>query len=330
MKTNTIFKIFIQVSLLVFQKTRRTPRSFNEKIKFKAAFDRREILTKFADKVAVRDYVAVTIGDKYLTKVFFKTDTANNIDWNLIPDEFVMKANHCSGGTVIVWRGSDENTRLPTNKKDIYWNRYLVSPNNLIKDDLVSLANSWLKKNYAYSFPSRRVPEWAYLNIYPQILFEELLLENDKSLAKDYKFHIFNGKCEMINVLERHRFNSTKFQRNFSSIFDVNWRKLDVSLNGSFPPLRLPEKPDNFDEMLDIALRLANDLDYIRVDLFNVSGRIVFGELTSYPQSGRNTYHFEPYSVANKEKSKKYDEYLGDKLVLNDYDSNKDMGTSFI
>jgi hypothetical protein len=330
MKINLIYKIFIAVSLFLFRKTRRTPLSFNEKIKFKAAFDRREILTKFTDKIAVREYVSNTIGDKYLAKVFFKTDAASNIDWDLIPNEFVMKANHCSGGTVIVWKGSDEISRLPKNKKDIYWNRYLVSPNNLIKEDLACLANSWLKKNYAYSFPSRRVPEWAYLNIYPQILFEELLLDNGNKLAKDYKFHIFNGKCEMINVIERNQFNSTKSKRNFSSVFDDNWRKMDVSLNGNFPPVHPPEKPDNLDEMLDIALRLANNLDFIRVDLYNVCGRIVFGELTSYPQSGHNTYHFEPYSVTNKAKSRKYDEYLGEKLVLDDYESSTEKGIPFI
>lgn len=312
--------------MAVFRATRSTPNSFNEKIKYKAAFDRRKILMVFADKIAVRDYVSKTVGEKYLTQCYLMTDHPAGIEWNLVPNEFVMKANHCSGGVVIVWEGANESSSLPKNSKDIYWNRYLIKPDNLVKGDLEKLANSWLNKNYAYGFPSRRVPEWAYLNIERQIFFEELLIEGGMLIAKDYKFHMFNGRCEMINVIERNKFNSTKFDRNFSSVFDVNWKEMGVSLNGNFPPVLLPEKPDNFDEMLDIALRLAKNLDYIRVDLYNVSGRIVFGELTNYPQSGRNIFHFEPYSVENKRKSKKYDEYLGNKLVLDNYESSAEKG----
>jgi hypothetical protein len=313
-------KIFIKTCISIFRKSRRTPRGFNQKIKYKAAFDRRDILTTFADKIAVREYVTNVIGGEYLTECYFNTDTPDEIDWGLIPNEFVMKANHCSGGSVIVWNGADGAKLLPKNKKDIFWNRYQVTPNNLVKKDLVNLANAWLKRNYAYPFPCRRIPEWAYLNVYPQILFEELLLDNQMRIAKDYKFHMFNGKCEIINVVERNKFKSTKPELNYSSIFDANWKNLHVSLNGNFPPVVLPEKPEKFDEMLEIATKLASGIDFVRVDLYNIDGRIVFGELTSYPEAGNNTYHFEPYSIPDKKKSVDFDEHLGAKLLLDNYE----------
>lgn len=303
-----------------FRITRFTPHSFNEKIKYKAAFDRREILTVFADKIAVRDYVSRTVGEKYLPQSYLTTHQPSDIDWNLIPSEFVMKANHCSGGVVIVWTGADECNLLPVNRKDIYWARYLIKPENLVKSDLVNLAKSWLDKNYSYSFLSRRVPEWAYLNIEPQILFEELLIEGGDSLARDYKFHMFNGKCEMINVIERNKFGLTGNKKNYSSVFDSHWKKMNVSLNGNFAPSVIPEKPSNLEEMLKVSSELAQGIDYVRVDLYNQDGRIVFGELTSYPQSGRNTYHLENQLDREGLNSQDYDRLLGSKLILDKYD----------
>jgi len=318
-KLNKLKKIFIEFYFFVFKVTRGKPRSFNEKIKYKAAFDRRDILTTFADKIAVREYVANIIGGKYLTKSYLMTDRPDEIQWSSLPNEFVMKMSHCSGASVIVWEGAEESILLPTNKKNVYWNRYQIAPNNLVKESLVSLANVWLSKNYAYSSPLRRIPEWGYLNIVPGIIFEELLLEDDFTIPKDYKFHMFNGRCEMINVIKRNKFGQVKPKRNFSTVFDANWKKLDVSLNGNFPPINLPEKPENLAEMLEVAHELAQSIDYVRVDLYNIRSRIVFGELTSYPQAGQNTYHFEPYSQPDKKKSLAFDNYLGSKLVLDKY-----------
>jgi len=314
------YRLFFSFITFFFRRTRFTPHSFNEKIKYKAVFDRREILTVFADKIAVRDYVSRTVGDKYLPQCYLTTHQPSDIDWNLIPSEFVMKANHCSGGVVIVWTGADECNFLPINRKDIYWARYLIKPDNLDKSDLVNLAKSWLDKNYSYSFLSRRVPEWAYLNIDPQILFEELLIEGGDSLARDYKFHMFNGRCEMINVIERNKFGFDSKKKNYSSVFDSRWKKMSVSLNGNFSPSILPERPSNLEEMLRVASELAQGIDYIRVDLYNQDGRIVFGELTSYPQSGRNTYHLEHDPHRERLNSKDYDHFLGSKLILDKYE----------
>ena len=314
------YRCFFSFITFFFRITRSKPHSFNEKNKYKAAIDRREILTVFADKIAVREYVSRTVGDKYLPQCYLTTRQPSEIDWNAIPNEFVMKANHCSGGVVVVWRGADEGSVLPANRKDIYWARYLVKPENLVKSDLVNLAKSWLDKNYSYSFLSRRVPEWAYLNIERQILFEELLIEGGNSIARDYKFHMFNGRCEMINVIERNKFGFMGNKKNYSSVFDSRWNKLSVSLNGNFSPSIIPEEPNNFMEMLNVATELAQGIDYVRVDLYNVDGRIVFGELTSYPQSGRNTYHLENDLDREGFGSQDYDLLLGSKLILDKYD----------
>ena len=109
-------------------------------------------------------------------------------------------------------------------------------------------------------------------------------------------------------------------KKNYSSVFDSRWNKLSVSLNGNFSPSIIPEEPNNFMEMLNVATELAQGIDYVRVDLYNVDGRIVFGELTSYPQSGRNTYHLENDLDREGFGSQDYDLLLGSKLILDKYD----------
>jgi glutamine synthetase type III len=131
---------------------------------------------------------------------------------------------------------------------------------------------------------------------------------------------MFNGKCEMINVIERNKFGFTGNKKNYSSVFDSHWNKMSLSLNGNFAPNVIPEKPSNLEEMLKVSSELAQGIDYVRVDLYNQDGRIVFGELTSYPQSGQNTYHLENDLDRERLNSQDYDRLLGSKLILDKYD----------
>lgn len=276
------------------KRTTRSPRTFNEKIIYKAAFDRRPILTTFADKIRVRDYVAATVGDQYLTKLYCSSIDGSDIDWDNLPTEFVFKVNHGSGGVVVVWSGAEPHESLPENVEHVPWTSYRVKPENLVVSDLVRLGEHWLSLDYSWYRGCSRIPEWAYKNITRGVMIEELLVDSEGALAADYKFHVFNGKCEFINVLQRHAPGQADQQAPTSNIFTPSWEPVDLVMNHNRPAKTAPVKPEQLEEMLEIAGRLANGIDYVRVDLYNVDGRIVFGELTNYPMAGQNS--FEPAS----------------------------------
>lgn len=235
------------------------PKTFNEKILLKILFDRNPKLTLFADKVLVRDFVRSRLGgDEYLTKLYAVVDNAAEISGLNLPNRFVMKPNHLSGKIKIVGDFGSQSV-----------------------DELKELAERWLKINYYYAGN-----EWAYKNIKPKIMFEELL-EFDGKIPDDWKFLCFNGEPRFINI-DRDRF--IKHKRNN---YDVNLSLLPVEYGFE----NFQEKvdvPPAFDKMLEIARKLSSESDFIRVDLYNINGRILFGELTSYPGAGLTK--FEPSS----------------------------------
>jgi hypothetical protein len=153
------------------------------------------------------------------------------------------------------------------------------------------------------------MPEWAYKNIKRGALFEELLKDSLSDSLADYKFQIFNGKCIFVNVIHRNVVSkSTGKIRNFSNVMSPNWNKLNLILNNNPPMETSITKPKRFDEMVEIAEKLSQNIDFIRVDLYSVNEKIIFGELTNYPCAGLNTY--DP---------KSFDLELGQKLNLDKY-----------
>lgn len=235
------------------------PKTFNEKILFKMLFDRNPRLTLFADKFLVRDFVRSRLenGEQYLTHLYGVIDAPDKIDDLDLPNQFVMKPNHLSAQIKIV--------------HDL---------NELERFDLMELAEKWLRRNYYYDDGY----EWAYKNIKPRIMFEELL-DFEGNIPDDYKFFCFNGKPEFIQII-RGRF--TRLQRN---VYDANFSLLPVKVGRENISEKI-EAPRNFDKMLEIARSLSSGIDFIRVDLYNIAGRIVFGELTNYPNAA--TTKFDP------------------------------------
>jgi hypothetical protein len=235
------------------------PTRFTEFVLAKLLFDRDQRLTVFADKFAVRDYVARTLGSrKNSTTVFAVAHSSQDTQTLDLPDRFVMKPTHLSGAVKIV-------TDLSA----------------IDRTGLVPLAESWLRRNLWYERG-----EWAYKNIPPCILFEELLDEDGKP-PTDYRFFCFGGEPRMISVTRDFLGpNAT------SSLYDPDFKLLPVRHVGS-PRKHLAvqmDPPPNFAEMLDIARKLSRGVDFVRVDLYNIKGRIVFGELTNYPAGGLRKY----------------------------------------
>ncbi len=239
------------------------PKTFNEKIQWRILKDRKDIYTQLADKYLVREYVKEKIGEEYLIKLLGVYEKAEDIDYDKLPNKFVLKCNHDSG-SVIICKDRSTFDRKAVNKK----------------------LNFFLKRNFYYM-----TREWHYKNIKPLIICEELLEPKNKELC-DYKFHCFNGKIEIIQVA-----NSTHTGNN---MHDSEWNLLPFHyLNENHKNL---EKPDNLDAMKKIVKKLSEDFNYIRVDLYNSDGKIYFGEMTFTSNAGFGKFSPEKYDYYYGEK----------------------------
>jgi hypothetical protein len=200
--------------------------------------------TELVDKYAVRAYVTSRIGERHLVKLLWNGIEPRDIPFASLPNNYVIKANHGSG-LVIVVKG--EPDRL----------------------GIVDTTSAWLRTNYYWG--SR---EYQYFHIKPRILVEEYLNPRDGNGPLDFRFWCFNGEPEVIQV-DNHAHNINPF-------FDPDWNLLDLHYRegASRPPIA---RPANFEEMMSIASRLSAPFDFVRVDLYNIDGRICFGELTFTP-----------------------------------------------
>ena len=230
-----------------------------EKLLARLLFDRNPRLTLFADKIAVRDFVAARVGADCLTTVYGVISDAAQIDDLNLPHQFVMKPTHLTGAIKLV-----------------------RSHETVDAVELRSLATSWLTRNHGVD-----AGEWAYRDVAPGVMFEELLDVGGRPPA-DFKFHCFDGEIAWVSVF------SGRFQTLSCALYDADFRPLPVRLT-DYPLTRdLEPRPANFSQMVDVARKLSEGVDYVRVDLYSVGRRVVFGELTNYPGAG--LLRFDPPS----------------------------------
>jgi hypothetical protein len=237
----------------------RAPETFNDKVLVRLLRDRNPRLAALQDKLAARDFVRSRLGgDDALPKMHAVVRRACDIDQLALPRQFAMKPNHLCDAVSLVRSGDRIDRR-----------------------DLKQIAGRWLSRNYW-----RERWEWAYKAIPPRVLFEELL-EAGGQPPEDIKFFCFDGEPRFIQV-ERGR-SAGDFRMNF---YDVEFTLLPVKKRGypNFYPD--PQRPPNLGAMLDVARALSGGIDFVRVDMYNLAGRIVFGEFTNYPGGGIGA--FEP------------------------------------
>lgn len=234
------------------------PKTFSEKVLHRMVFDRRPILTELQDKYAVRDYVRQRIGDHILPKLYWVTENPSDIPFDDLPDKFVAKATHGCGWVYLV----PDKARLN-------------------RQDLVDKCTEWLSWNYYYR-PAR---EWAYKNIEPRILVEEFI-DDDSGLAPvDYKFYVFGGKVHLVWVI------TGRFVDIRNDGYTPSWDRLEIKAEYKSIGRPIP-RPPHLDEMIKHAEILADDLDFLRVDLYD-AGKVYFGEITLYPGGGCTKF-YEP------------------------------------
>ncbi|MDD6405639.1 MAG: ATP-grasp fold amidoligase family protein [Clostridiales bacterium] len=233
----------------------RNPETLNEKLqwlKFNYRFPLQSIVS---DKLLVRDYVKEKIGEKYLIPLLGRWKKYSDIDFSTLPKQFVLKCNHDSGGLVVC-----------TDKE------------KMNHEEAKRKIERSLKSNFFYIGR-----EYQYRNIKPMIICEKFISDNGK-VPMDYKIYCFNGKPDVILVC-RDRFSNNTHRASYL-FFDQNWnfQPLDKG-DEKLRDIDIP-KPENLDEMIEIAKRLSEDFVFARIDLYNIKGKIYFGEITLSPNSG--------------------------------------------
>jgi len=250
-------KLYLKIYYRLKTKKRlnlKNPKSYNEKINWLKLYYRNEEMTLSADKIEVRKKIYSLFGDKYLVPILWTGNDPVDIPYSKLPNKFVIKTNHASGTNIIV-----------------------TDKSKLDREDVTNKLNLWLKTNYF--FPKR---EWAYKNINRRILIEEYINQLDSDELRDYRIFCFNGVPKIVTV----DFSITDKKKVRRNVYDLDWNLLPVQL--SYPnetKIKL-EKPANFEEMLEVSRVLSKPFPHVRIDLYNINGKILFGEMTFYHQSG--------------------------------------------
>lgn len=234
----------------------RNPKRFTEKLQWYKINYRNPIMHQCVDKYLVRDYVKNKGLEEILVPLIGKFKTINEVNFEKLPDQFVIKTTHGGGGLNVVVCPDKSKLNLEELKEKLTFPAHKVKSRTMGR-------------------------EWAYYGLEPGVVVEELLVnkENPDAGVNDYKIFCYNGKPEYL-VVDVDRYIGHK--RNF---YKADWTRLDVSSDCPQADRDVP-RPENFDMMLEIASKLSEDFPFVRVDLYNVSGKIYFGELTFYPWSG--------------------------------------------
>lgn len=227
------------------------PTSFNEKLQWLMVYYRDPIMSRCVDKVSVRTYVADQVGPEYLVPVYGIYDKAEDVNFDELPNQYVLKPSHSSGKFVICTDNS-----------------------GLDKQGTRELLRKWLRENYYYWSG-----EWVYKDIVPKIICEKLLAHN----IADYKFFCFAGVPRYLFICEDRQMGTN------ITPYDMDFNPLPFTIGGHSHG-EGHSMPENFDVMVNLVKKLSQPFPFVRVDLYNVEGRIYFSELTFFPANGRAPY----------------------------------------
>lgn len=242
------------------------PKTFTEKIQWLKLYNRRPEYTLMVDKYAVKKYVADIIGEKYIIPTLGVWDKPEDIDWDALPNEFVLKTTHGGGsGGVVICK----------DKKTFDRNKAILTLRDSMNSDIY-----------------RSLREWPYKDVKKRVLAEKYMVPKDMVNnpiyeLSDYKFFCFNGEPKYCQVIrDRHNKESIDF-------YDMNWRHQEfvglnpVASNGINP---VPQ-PLLLDDMICICHKLSKNMKFVRIDMYVIDNRIYFGEITFYPASGMGLFN---------------------------------------
>jgi hypothetical protein len=240
----------------------KNPRTFNEKIMHRKVYRWQEVPPELTDKYAVRDFVAKTIGSEYLNELYCVYEHPEDINFANLPESFVVKATHGSQMNIIVKdrRSFDETAAREK-------------------------CGRYLRQTYG-----RHFDELWYSAIPHRLIVEKLITDRTYGLPLDFKFFVFHGRAEFIQI------DFDRFTNHTRSIFNRNWNQQEFSF--LYPQGRAIDPPLLLPQMLEIAGRLGSEFDFVRVDLYSPDNKtILFGEMTFAPEAGWG--HFIPMKQAD-------------------------------
>lgn len=238
----------------------KNPKTFNEKLQWLKLNDRKPIYTTMVDKYEVKKYVANIIGREHIIPTIGIYNKFNDIDFNILPNKFVIKCTHDSGGLIIC--NDKEKLNINDARKKI---------------------NNSLKNNYY-----KQGREWPYKNVKPRILIENHIGEN----LTDYRIYCFNGKSKYIYmyISENKENNTNKPEPSICNIYNTEWELQDFRQKSPISK-KIYEKPRKLNEMLELAENLAKDTTFLRVDFYIIDDMILFSELTFFPGGGFSKFN---------------------------------------
>lgn len=230
------------------------PLTFAEKLNWLKLYDRQDRYHQMVDKYDAKKYIRETIGEDYVIPNYGVYNTFEEIEFSNLPDKFVLKCTHDSGSVKLV------------NKK------------NMNIAELADYFHQRIKVDF-FHYSGR---EWPYKGLKPRIIAETFLENKDKTPLNNYKFHCFNGEPRYVRIEQGlHADDSIRV-----GFYDLELNEMPFKRSKRKPLGYDVVKPDNFQEMVDISKKLSKELPFVRVDLYNISGKIYFSELTLYPSSG--------------------------------------------
>lgn len=239
----------------------KDPKGYCEKLQWLKVNDRRPEYTKLVDKLAVRDHIDEALGEGYMFPLLGKWKSFDEIDFSTLPEQFVIKCNHDSGSTKVIKNKSQLTENEIKEMRKFYTKR--------------------LKRDFFYAGR-----EYPYKGIEPYIIAEQLMIdenEPDKSI-EDYKFFCFNGEPKLMFVATD-RSTACKFD-----FFDMDFNHLDIFNIHENTEKTIP-KPAMFEEMKEIAKKLSQGMRHVRIDLYELNGKIYFGEYTFFHGGGFQLFH---------------------------------------
>lgn len=241
------------------------PTTYNEKLQWLKLYDRNPIYTTYVDKYRVRDYVKNTIGEEYLVPLLGVWEQPDMIAFNDLPEQFVLKCNHDSGSIIVC-----------TDKNKLNYNK--------VKEKLAQ----HLKKGTFYIGR-----EWPYKDVKPCIIAEQYLEDKKTKELRDYKFFVFDGVVKALFIATDRQ---TKDKPTAFDFFDVDFNHIDMRHGHPNAP-SIPEKPENFELMKELASKLGKNMPQARIDFYEVNGKVYFGEITLFHHSGFTKFDPEDWDT---------------------------------
>ena len=229
------------------------PITFNEKLQWLKLNDRNPKYTDMVDKYEVKRYVSNLIGDEYIIPTLGVFDKFDDIDFNKLPNQFVIKCTHDSGGIIVVKNKNSFNIK-----------------------DAKKKINKFLKRNFYYYGR-----EWPYKNVKPRIIVEKFMEDKIQKDILDYKFFCFDGKVEYMYISAGSHSKNQRLQ-----YFNKNFEPVDCKRSDYQAFDILPKKPKGYAKMVELAEKLSSNIKHVRVDFYEINEQIYFGEFTFYTGSG--------------------------------------------